>query len=39
MKKEQKCLVINLGDEVIEISINKGSKVETILGFIHAILN
>lgn len=37
MKKERKFLVINLCDEVRHVNINKGSKVETILGFPHAI--
>lgn len=37
MKKERTFLVINFGDEVTEIGINKSPKVENILGFAHAL--
>lgn len=37
MKKEGTFPVIHLWDEVSEISINKGSKVETMLVFSHAV--
>lgn len=37
MKKERIFLVINFGDEITEISINKNPKVENILGFAHAL--
>lgn len=33
MKKERTFLVINFGDEITEITINKGPKVENILDF------